>query len=160
LNSAQIPENPDFMRVSGILFLSREGGFFLKAWEKLGFQACLKAFHLECSRESLGRALEEEDQGEAFFRYLKGFGLQGRVVLADLGWGGTMQRMRPGEWIYPFLACIWDFRNPPQGRREALRFLPEASFSTPSRPRPAREAGIFIPRRLPLSGFSRVSFWK
>lgn len=78
---------------SGILFLSREGGFFLKAWEKLGFQACLKAFHLECSRESLGRALEEEDQGEAFFRYLKGFGLQGRVVLADLGWGGTMQRM-------------------------------------------------------------------
>ncbi len=78
---------------SRVLFMSREGGFFLKAWEKMGFQDRLRADHLECSRDSLKRALEEEEQEQAFGLYLKRFDLYGRVVLADLGWGGTMQRM-------------------------------------------------------------------
>lgn len=81
------------LHASGIFFISREGGFFLKAWEKMGLQEHLRAAHLECSRASLTRALERKDQAEAFFHYLKGFMLHGTVVLADLGWGGTMQRM-------------------------------------------------------------------
>ena len=32
---------------SRVLFMSREGGFFLKAWERMGFQGRLKAAHLE-----------------------------------------------------------------------------------------------------------------
>lgn len=93
---------------SRVLFMSREGGFFLKAWERMGFQGRLKAAHLECSRKSLGRALEEEEQAQALGLYLKGFDLHGRVVLADLGWGGTMQRM-----LTEFVSC----------RRQDLCFL-------------------------------------
>ncbi|MBQ5361401.1 MAG: hypothetical protein IIU47_10200, partial [Lachnospiraceae bacterium] len=93
---------------SRVLFMSREGGFFLKAWERMGFQGRLKAAHLECSRKSLGRALEEEEQAQALGLYLKGFDLHGRVVLADLGWGGTMQRM-----LTEFASC----------RRQDLCFL-------------------------------------
>lgn len=81
------------LNASGILFMSREGGFFLKAWEKMGFQEKMRAFHLECSRESLHRALDCREQAEAFYLCLKKTGLRGLVILADLGWGGSMQRM-------------------------------------------------------------------
>lgn len=81
------------LHASGVLFMSREGGFFLKAWKKMGFQAEMRAFHLECSRDSLRHALDRKDQAEAFYLYLKKFELHGRVILADLGWGGSMQRM-------------------------------------------------------------------
>ena len=76
---------------SQVLFLSREGAFFCRAWETLGLQEKLPAAHLECSRTSLAGVLAREDQAEAFALYLQGFGLRGKVVLADLGWGGTMQ---------------------------------------------------------------------
>lgn len=79
------------LHASRILFLSREGAFFLRAWKCMGLQDALPAAHLECSRESLSGILEEEEQAEAFALYLEGFALSGRVVLSDLGWGGTMQ---------------------------------------------------------------------
>lgn len=81
------------LHASGVLFMSREGGFFLKAWERMGFSKYLRAAHLECSRDSLRAALDRKDQEEAFYLCMKGFDMHGLAVLADLGWGGTMQML-------------------------------------------------------------------